>query len=135
MKKILSLLLTVIFFIVIFWTSGCKDQVTASDVDNRVIPDSNVSYSRDIQPVFNLKCTNAGCHEDAARAGGLSLTTCSNTKADPTIVFPGEPDNSRLIWAIEGIGNYPMPPPGYPPLTQNQIKGIRTWIKEGAECN
>lgn len=135
MKKIISSLIILTFFIIISYTSGCKDSVTASDVDNRIIPDSNVSYSTDLQPVFNLKCTNAGCHEDAARAGGISLTTCANTKEDPSVVFPGEPDNSRLIWAIEGIGNYPMPPIGYPPLTTNQIKGIRTWIKEGAECN
>ncbi len=134
MKKLFSLLLLIIFIIIMSYT-GCKDQVTAIDIDNRVIPDSNVSYSRDIQPVFNLKCTNAGCHEDAARAGGISLTSCANTTADPSVVFPGVPDNSRLIWAIEGIGNYPMPPVGYPPLTANQIKGIRTWISEGAECN
>ena len=43
--------------------------------------------------------------------------------------------NSRLVGAVEGIGNFPMPPVGYPPLTENQIKGIRTWIKEGADCN
>ena len=134
MKKIFSLLLMVLFIIVLSHT-GCKDQITGSDLDKRVIPDSNVSYSQDIQPVFNLKCANAGCHEDAARAGGISLTSCANTKADFSVVFPGEPDNSRLVWAIEGIGNFPMPPAGYPPLTSNQIKGIRTWIKEGAECN
>ena len=135
MKQLLALLIVVIFAVIIFYSPGCKDQVTATDVDNRVIPDSNVSYSQDIQPVFNLKCTNAGCHEDASRAGGISLTTCANTKADPSIVFPGEPDNSRLVWAVEGISNSPMPPVGYPPLTENQIKGIRTWIKEGADCN
>lgn len=135
MKQIFSFLILIIFFIIISYTSGCKDQITGNEIDNRIIPDSNVSYSQDIQPVFNLKCANAGCHEDATRAGGISLTTCANTKADPSIVFPGEPDNSRLIWAIEGIGNYPMPPVGYPPLTTNQINGIRTWIKEGADCN
>lgn len=134
MKQIFSVLIAIIFFIIISYT-GCKDQITGSDIDKRVIPDSNVSYSQDLQPVFELKCNSAGCHEDAARAGGLSLTSCANAKADPSIVFPGEPDNSRLVWAVEGIGNYPMPPLGYPPLTANQIKGIRTWIKEGAECN
>jgi hypothetical protein len=134
MKLIVPGFLLVLFFITMSY-SGCKDQLTGSDVDNRVIPDSNVSYSQHIQPVFNIKCTNAGCHEDAARAGGISLTTCASTTADPSVVFPGEPDNSRLVWAIEGIGNFPMPPVGYPPLTSNQIKGIRTWIKEGANCN
>ncbi len=134
MKQSISLLLIVVFFIMMSYT-GCKDQITGSDLDKKVIPDSNVSYSEYIQPVFNLKCANAGCHNDSELAGGISLTSCANTTADPSIVFPGEPDNSRLIWSIEGIGNYPMPPAGYPPLTTNQIKGVRTWIKEGAQCN
>ena len=134
MKQLFSSLIAVIFIIIISYT-GCKDQITGSDINKRVIPDSNVSFSRDLQPVLNLKCASAGCHEDAERAGGLSVTSCVNTKEDPTIVVPGEPDNSRLVWAVNGIGNYPMPPAGYPPLTQNQIKGIWTWIKEGADCN
>lgn len=95
----------------------------------------NVSYSKSIQPIFDSCCTSSGCHNDITRAGGTSLTSCSNAKADPTVVFPGEPDNSRLVWAIEGIGNYPMPPPGYELLTVEQINVIRIWIKEGAECN
>jgi hypothetical protein len=134
MKYLFASLIILSFIFIITYT-GCKDQVTASDVDKVVIPDSNVSYSKYIQPVFNIKCASRGCHEDAARAGGISLTTCANTKADASVVVPGEPETSRLVWAIEGIGNYPMPPPGYPPLNQNQIQGVRTWIAEGAECN
>lgn len=134
MKIIISLLLSIAFAIIITYT-GCKDQITAADVDKVVIPDSNVSYLKYIQPVFNVKCNSSACHTGSSPAGGIDLTTCTNATADPSVVFPGEPDNSRLMWAIEGIGNYPMPPPGYPILTQNQIKGIRTWIKEGAKCN
>ena len=99
------------------------------------MPNSDISYIQHLQPLFNVRCAVAGCHNDTSRAGGLRLTSCANTTADPSVVFPGEPDNSRLLWAVEGIGNYPMPPQGYTSITQNQIKGIRTWIKEGAKCN
>lgn len=120
----------------IFLYSGCKDTITGSQLDQRVIPDSNVSYSQNIQPVFDLKCSNSGCHDDGSMAGGLSLSTWANTTADPGIVFPGKPDNSRLVWTIEHYASVPpMPPVGYPTLTQNQIKGIRTWIQEGAKDN
>lgn len=112
--------------------AGILEQINVNLIK---IPASNVSYSQHIQPLFNLNCNTSGCHDDASRAGNISLTTCANTTADPSIVFPGEPDNSRLVWAVEGIGNFPMPPPGYPQLTSNQISGIRTWISEGAECN
>ncbi|RPI75944.1 MAG: hypothetical protein EHM47_01160 [Ignavibacteriales bacterium] len=127
MKKLIPILL------LIFYT-GCDDSFT--DVDNNDIPDSNVSFSKHIQPVFNIKCVN--CHGVGITEAGLDLTTWSGTVADPSIVFPGEPDNSRLVWSIEGNPVVqPMPPLGssYLPLTQDQRKGVRTWVKEGAKNN
>ncbi len=129
-----------IFFFTIFVTvlllTACDDTITNSDIDKIDIPDSDVSYSQFIQPVFNVKCNNSSCHNSADRAGGLSLETWAGATADPLLVFPGEPDNSKLVWAIKGVsGAEPMPPIGYPPLTINQINGIETWIAEGANSN
>jgi hypothetical protein len=113
----------------------CKDTVTNSDIDNVTIPSSNVSYSQYIQPLFNVKCNYTGCHSDESRAAGLSLTDYQNTTSDLSMVFPGEPQNSRLAVSIQPGSAYPMPPVGYPPLTKNQIDGIITWIREGAKNN
>lgn len=113
----------------------CKDTVTNSDIDNVVIPSSNVSYIKYIQPLFNVKCNYSGCHNDESRAAGLSLTDYQNATEDYSIIFPGEPQNSRLAVAIQPGSAYPMPPNGYPSLTKNQIDGIITWIKEGAKNN
>jgi hypothetical protein len=128
-----------ILFISVFILSlltGCKDTITGEEIDKREIPQTNVSFSKHLYPVLNIKCATAGCHEDFARAGGLSVTTWGNITADPGVVFPFEPDNSRLVWAIEArAGVPPMPPVGYPPLTFEQIRGIRTWIAEGAQNN
>jgi len=113
---------------------GCKDK--GVEVDDQIIPDKDVSYSKYIQPVFNIHCTP--CHNEQLNEGGLSLTSWGATTSDPSIVFPGEPDNSRLVWAIEGrTGVSFMPPIGspYKPLSQNQINGIKTWIREGAQGN
>lgn len=112
----------------------CKDTVTNSDIDNIIIPSSNVSYSKYIQPLFNIKCNYSGCHSEG-NSNGLILTSCQEAKADLSIVFPGSPETSRLVQLIEGNSPNPMPPVGYPPLTKNQIDGIITWIKEGANCN
>jgi hypothetical protein len=113
--------------------SGCDD--TGVQIDEREIPASDVSYQQHIQPVFEVKCATSGCHEDATRAGGLSLTSWFNTTA-PGVVNPFQPQNSRLVWAIEGqAGISPMPPIGFRPLTLNQINGIKKWIEEGAENN
>ena len=133
MKKLIIIFSVLMFAAVVFY-SGCKDTVTNSDIDKVVIPDSNISYSKYIQPLFNVKCIS--CHGNGSTEGGVDLTSCGQATADPSIVFPGEPENSKLVWAIEGNPvTTPMPPIGYPPLNQNQINGIKTWIKEGAQCN
>ena len=132
-RRILSLGLLLMFSTIVF--ISCDDTNTVDNIDSKVIPSSNVSYAEHLQPVFDIKCNTKGCHNDQEMAGGLSLTSYSNTTADYLIVAPGDTTNSRLIWSIKGTSAYPMPPVGYPPLTQNQIRGIVTWIKEGARNN
>lgn len=133
-EKALFFFLISALTIAVSWS--CKDTITESDIDKTIIPESGVDYQKYIQPVFNIKCTNSGCHDDQSRAGGLSLTTWTNAVSDPAIVVPFYPDNSILVWSIEGqSGANIMPPYGYQPLTENQRKGIRTWILEGAEYN
>jgi len=135
--KTFSIFLSLIFLSAFFY-SGCKDTVAGSeDIDSVIIPSSNVSFSQYIQPVFFVKCATSGCHDDGNRTGGLSLTSWANTTIDISVVFPGKPNNSKLIWAIEGqAGISPMPPIGFVrPLTPNQIQGINTWVAEGAKNN
>jgi len=132
MQKLISIFLFLSFISLISYI-GCDDTVTAEDIDKKDIPDSSVSYSQHIQPVLNIKCASAGCHDDGSRAGGLSLTSWTNTTSDLSVVFPGEPDNSSLVWVIEI--NVNISHPVFPFLTPDQIKGVRTWIKEGAKNN
>ncbi|MBM4175944.1 MAG: hypothetical protein FJ213_07205 [Ignavibacteria bacterium] len=113
--------------------SACEDE--GVKVDDVIIPSSNVSYAEHIQPVFNSKCALSGCHDDASKQGGLGLTTWLNTTSNFLVVFPGNPDASKLVLAVEGKTTNPMPPPGRWPLTKNQITAIRTWVKEGAKNN
>lgn len=115
---------------------GCDDTINNEDIDKIQIPTSNVSYSKYIQPVFTIKCNNKGCHNINDRAGNLSLDSHAEATLNSQIVFPGLPDNSKLVWTIERRPTVPiMPPLGYAPLTSNQIAGIKTWIKEGAKSN
>lgn len=141
MKLKISKIYSVFSFLIIAYIllfTGCKDTVAGSeDIDKVIIPSSNVSFSKYIFPVFNVKCATSGCHDDGTRAGNLSLTSWANATIDPSIIFPGKPNNSKLVWAIEGqAGIAPMPPIGFiRPLTPNQIQGIKTWIAEGAKNN
>lgn len=136
MKYFIKILLPLIIALFLISSSGCDDTITVNDLDNKVIPESDVSFSEHIYPVLQVKCATSGCHNGPNSQGGIDLSTWAGTTADPNVVFPGYPDNSSLVWTIEGLAGFPpMPPIGYRPLTLNQIQGIRTWITEGARNN
>jgi len=124
--------ITLVLLIAILLIS-CDDQLNLPSDEE--IPSTNVSYNKHIQPIFNARCATAGCHDDQTKAAGLSLTSYQSTTSNYIFVFPGNPDVSLLVLSVEGRSQYPMPPPGRPPLTQKQIKAIRTWVAEGAKNN
>jgi hypothetical protein len=126
---ILSLIILVVFI-------GCEDSITSDYLDDVVIPDKNVSFSEYIQPVLHVKCGTSGCHDDESSAGNYSVSHWASV-VTPGIVDAGNVETSRLVWRIEGLGVEFMPPIGsvVRPLTQNQVDGIKTWIREGARNN
>jgi hypothetical protein len=131
--KLLALIIISILFL-----NGCDDTLTTENVDNKPIPADSVSFADHIYPVFQVKCAFSGCHAQPNPANGIDLSTWAGVTADPNIVFPGEPDLSRLVWTIDPSisGVSKMPPIGYArPITTEQLRGIRTWIAEGAQDN
>ena len=113
--------------------AACDDTLT--NIDSVVIPSKNVSYSQHIDPVLQRKCAVAGCHDDQSRLGNLSLTSWANTTTSCLVVAPGLPQNSSLLLSVQGLTTNPMPPVGLTPFNQNQVEGLKTWIKEGAKNN
>ena len=95
-----------------------------------------VSYSREIAPIFAMRC--AKCHGLRSRnpAGNLGLRNHADLLAGGNLgraVVPGHPDKSPLLWFIDGSrGEGQRMPPGAPPLSPAQIETIRRWIAEGA---
>jgi hypothetical protein len=130
------------FFVLIFLTVisaciyiGCKDTITGAQVDSVVIPGSNVSYSKYIQPVLNVHCVD--CHGGSETDGGVVLISWATTTSNYNVVAPDHANNSQLVWAVQGKANYAMPPLGssYGALNSNEVNGIITWINEGAKNN
>ncbi len=122
-----SLVLSFSFILVI--SQSCDDTVTSSEIDNLVMPDSNVSYLKHIAPVFEVKCVP--CHNDQRGDGGVNLSSWTNV-TDPRLIIPGDDSSSVLVWTIERTYK-PMPP--LESLKRNHINGVRTWIREGAQYN
>ena len=128
--------------VAVFVFSACRDTSDpVKKLDEIVFPDSNISYAKQVQPLFFAACATASCHENArkgsAENGGndnLDLTQYAGLwKADNTIITPPDTSNSILVWCIEWrpiVNISPMPPRTR--LSQNQIQGIKKWISEGA---
>ncbi len=114
---------------------NCDDTITNTDVDNVVIPDKDVSFSKHIYPLFQVKCFS--CHGNGKYEAGLDLTLRTRF-VDGRIVVPGDTNTSILVWRINRpprAGFSPMPPLYLPQLTNNQIRGVKIWILEGAKDN
>ena len=109
----------------------------------------SVSLARDVQPIFDAKCTN--CHAEnafAVRSGiplllteGLSHEEMVNVPSavddSLTFVVPGDPDASYLIekMASDAPTRGTRMPLFGAPLTDDELETIRVWIQEGAADN
>lgn len=111
-------------------SEGCNDPVVSSG-KNIVFPDSNVSYQYHVQPLLRYTCNYPGCHDvnNPIMATYFDLVIASAG----SMVRPGDPDRSRLIYILEA--NEPHFPYVYWEITENQRKGLRKWIEEGAQNN
>ena len=135
MKKLLFIYAS-LFISVFVFLFGCKDSVTATDIDSRVMPASNISFTTDLQPVIQIKCATSGCHDGTSSETSLVLTSCANAKSIPGVIIAGNSPNSIIVWRVSGITGAPMPPVGVnKPFTAEQIRGLKKWIDEGAKCN
>ena len=126
----------------LFLLLGCVDMGSEPKTDDN--SNESVSFSSDIQPVFDISCATSGCH----RAGhstnlnltkGNSYTNLVNVKsmnyAPLKLVDPGKSEDSVLYLKIVGSSETgsKMPPGGT--LSDASVANIRVWITEGAENN
>ncbi len=116
--------------------ASCKDQNAGGQI-GVVFPDSNVSYGKHVQPLFDQGCAFSGCHGPETFAEhGYALDSYGNARARSGIIVPFNPEGSILIQSVEGrAANVRRMPLGSDELTQNQINGLKKWISEGARNN
>lgn len=107
---------------------------------------SKVDFDNDIQPIFDRVCVS--CHSpgaDGFEALGLDLRPGQSQRSLVNIPSPQDPSWMRVVPFDDGRGvlyhavrcvDSPvggrMPPPGSEPLTEREIKAIRSWIIRGA---
>lgn len=91
----------------------------------------DVSYSQDIQPMWNSDCVS--CHQ-----GGLAPDLRAENSYDSLLnggyVIPENADNSVLYHSLLGSNGVSLMPPGsmWP---ASSIQKVESWINEGAKNN
>jgi hypothetical protein len=99
-------------------------------------PPDTVSFSRDLQPIFNTYCNDAGCHSGGAPAAGLNLEAsyayAELLNHQTGYVDTVHPDYSVLYAEMVSATN-PMPPTGN--LNKCELGLVMKWIQQKAKNN
>jgi WD40 repeat protein/mono/diheme cytochrome c family protein len=123
-------------FICLAMLIGGSRPASADDAAAAPPEDGQISYHRQIKPIFQANCQ--GCHQPAKALGGLVMTGMAELlkggeSQSPGIV-PGKPDESQVLLQITSQGgNPPAMPKDRPALTPDQVDLVRRWIAEGAK--
>jgi hypothetical protein len=118
------------------WCIGCEvGSITKpSDI---VFPTSNVSYTKQVQPFFDVTCNFAGCHNRSNPAANLSFSSYFDFMNRAGVVISGKAEQSLLIQVVD----VSSPSARFHPasfqnnINQNHVNGLKTWIREGAKFN
>src|SRR5437660_916983 len=98
------------------------------------VAENRVDFSRDIRPIFNQNCV--ACHGGVRQKNGVSFIfreeALGTGKSGRRTIVPGHPDDSELIRRVTSSDPEARMPYHSPPLSPQQIKLLRQWIKEGA---
>ena len=122
MKKILGFIC--ILFLISCYSENEEDLFGNDSLD--MISDSvEVKFKKDIEPIFRQSCsTTPGCHVPRGTGNGVLLTYTDIKR----IV-----DNGKLKDRV--IDKKDMPQSPTPPLSNQKIALIQTWINRGAPNN
>ena len=100
--------------------------------------DELIDFNRDIRPILSNRCFTCHGPDESQRWGGLRLdvreSAIDQADSGERAVVPGVPEHSELIARVTSDDQYMrMPPPDTgPALTQDQVRRLIAWIRQGA---
>lgn len=135
--------LLAVVLLVVVTSCGGDSNTMGPDPDPEPEPNRPVSYSKDIQPIFNSSCALGGCHDSGTSRSGVNLSSYNSAinsigaRYDTLIILPGNPSGSPIVDKISN--NNPqfgqrMPLSGSA-LSSARIDSIFAWIEDGAPNN
>ena len=115
--------------LVVSLITGCYyDVVTPANTN---APPQFVSFSGDLQPIFDLNCNKQGCHDGVAHDPDLTPNNSYNALVNGGFVNTTIPDQSILYTEVKS-GSMPI---GGSPLSAGDVQKILDWIRNGAPNN
>ena len=116
-----------------------KDEMAELATKLPVAAKKTVSYSKDIEPLFEKTCLN--CHGPKKRPKGKfridTRELALKGGSEGVAIIPGKSDRSPLTYYIAyQVVDYEMPPVGkkdYPKLTKEEVGLVRAWIDQGVK--
>jgi hypothetical protein len=120
--KILKILLvtTILMIVMLQMETGCYYDSKEKLYSSTFCDTTNVSYTRTIGNILNLKCTM--CHGVSNPSAGISLTSYNLVKAAAL--------NGSLLGTTNEIGGFKLMPPDNK-LDNCSLKQIDKWIRLG----
>lgn len=118
-----------------FFIAGCEKDITLIIKPIPVVVTSEVSFSKDLVPLFVANCAIAGCHGTGGKAPVLTADKAYNSlMANPDYILKDNPEESEVYLFLTGKKS-PAMPLGKTTNPSN-INGIfLAWIKQGAKKN
>ncbi len=113
-----------IFFLgttLFLWLTGCKDE--------------KIDFSAQVKPILNKRCIS--CHGGVKRNADFSLLfrheALDTTESGKLAIIPGDPNHSEMIRRVNLKDPEERMPYKEEPLSNEEIRILTQWIKEGAE--
>jgi WD40 repeat protein len=109
--------------------------VAADAAGDKPKPPAEVSYYRDVRPIFVQNCQ--GCHQPAKAMGSFVMTGYDDLfkkgDTDRPGVVPGKPEESLIVEQVTPKDGKTAMPKGKDPLIDAQVETIKKWIAQGAK--
>ena len=94
---------------------------------------TKIYFQQQVLPMLVSNCALSGCHDAASHQDGVVLISYESVMSTAD-VRPGNPGGSDLYEVlIENDPSKRMPPPPRNPLSQQQVRLVYDWIRQGAQ--
>ncbi|MDA7920602.1 PSD1 and planctomycete cytochrome C domain-containing protein [Verrucomicrobiales bacterium] len=94
-----------------------------------------IDYNRDIRPILSNKCFQCHGPDEETLEADLRLDLPSDHSVEGSVIVPGAPEASELIFRLTtNDSSDVMPPPKTKkPITKEETALLKQWVKEGAK--